>query len=475
MGYFIPDKNPDRSEIPVAPDMDFLFKDYKTTVSFAAGEDFDFDPLAIEKKVVRSSLPNGMKYALLQKQNRGNTVTANITLRFGSLEQLAGKSTIGEFTASMLDKGTADFTRQQLKEAFDQLKARVNFFGSASSLSVSIETDKENLPKVLLLVGKILRQPTFPADEFEKMKTEMLANIESQKSEPNAIAGNLYARISSPEYAKSDPRYTKTFEEEAEATKATTLDQVKEFYKNFYGASNATAAIVGDFDKTALEMVMQEVFSNWKSPQPYTRIAREYKTVAPQSQSLQTPDKANAVFNAGYGFAMRSDNPDYPAITLGGVILGGGFLNSRLATRIRQKEGISYTVRGGFLASDLDENASFNAFAIYNPENAARLETAFKEEIDKASAEGFTQEELEAAKSGWLKSRKVNRTSDGALAGALNNYLFTGRDFKWDADLETKVQGLTLDTVNKAMKKYLDYSKMISVKAGDFNKKPAKP
>jgi zinc protease len=177
---------------------------------------------------------------------------------------------------------------------------------------------------------------------------------------------------------------------------------------------------------------------------------------------------------AGYGFALRNDDPDYPAITIGGYMLGGGFLNSRLATRIRQKDGLSYTVRGNFAASPLDKDASFNAFMIYNPENLAKLETAFREEIERVNKEGFTAEELEAAKSGWLKSRKVNRTGDNAVANTLSNYLFYGRDMNWDKKFEENVQNLTLEQVNAAMKKYLDYSKMITVKAGDFNKK-AKP
>jgi len=180
------------------------------------------------------------------------------------------------------------------------------------------------------------------------------------------------------------------------------------------------------------------------------------------------------VFLAGYGFPMRNDDPDYPALTLGGYILGGGFLNSRLATRIRQKEGLSYGVGGRFYASVLDKDGGFTANAIYNPENVTKLETAFREELERAAKDGFTAEELEAAKSGWLKSRKVSRSSDTGLASTLSSYLYYHRDLNWDAQFDQKVSNLTLEQLNAAMKKYLDYSKMIVVKAGDF-KKAAKP
>jgi len=167
---------------------------------------------------------------------------------------------------------------------------------------------------------------------------------------------------------------------------------------------------------------------------------------------------------------MRDDDPEYPAVTIGGYMLGGGFLNSRLATRIRQKEGLSYGVRGGFGASALDRDASFNASMIYNPKNVQKLATAFREEIERAAREGFTAEELEPAKVGWLKSREVARSSDGALAGTLSNYLFLGRDLRFDAEREEIVRKLTLEQVNAVMTKHLDFGRMILVKAGDFEK-----
>ncbi|MCK6693466.1 MAG: insulinase family protein [Thermoanaerobaculia bacterium] len=474
VGFFLPEKNPDRAEIPDPPSMEELLKDYKGKAAIAQGEDFDPSPANIEKRTIRGQLPNGMEYALLPKENRGDAVNATLTFRFGTLESLQGKATVAGFTASLLDRGTATKNRQQIKETLDRLKARVNFFGGASSVTVNIETDREHLAETIRLVGEIMKTPTFPQEEFDKDKQEYLTRLDEQKTDPNALAGNLFDRISNPEYPKTDPRYTMTFGEEIAAVEAVKLEEIKAFHKQFYGAGNATAAVVGDFDKAEIEKTLRETFGNWKSPSKYERIAEDYKPVPARNEQILTPDKSNAVYMAGFGFPMRNDDPEYPALTIGGQILGGGFLNSRLATRIRQKDGLSYTVRGGFSASAMDKDASFNGFMIYNPENLAKLEVAFREEIERAAKEGFTTEELEAAKSGWLKSRKVSRSGDNALAGTLNAYLFYDRDLNWDAQFEKNVENLSLEQVNNAMKRYLDYSKMIIVKAGDF-KKAEKP
>ena len=469
IGVFLPEKNPDRAEIPDAPNLGELLKDYKGKPAIAQGEDFDPSPANIESRTARGKLACGMQYALLPKENRGDAVTASFTFRFGTLESLQNMDVTGSATAAMLDKGTLEKSRQQIQDLQDQLKARIRIFGGASAVSVSIETDREHLADAIRLTGEMLRKPSFPENEFEKYREEYLSGIEQQKSEPAALANLAFSRITNP-YPKGDPRYVMTFEEETEAAKALKLDQLKSFYKKFYGASNATCAIVGDFDRQQIEKALAESFGDWKSPSPFKRIEDNYIPVAARTETINTPDKANANFVAGYGFPMRNDHPDYPAITIGGYMLGGGFLNSRLATRIRQKDGLSYGVGGRFFASAMDENGGFSANAIYNPENVEKLEKAFREEIERASKDGFTSEEFEAARAGWLKSQKVGRTNDASVASRLNQYLFMGRNMNWDADFENRVDKLTVADVNAAVKKYLDYSKMIVVKAGDFNK-----
>jgi len=120
------------------------------------------------------------------------------------------------------------------RPAWREMLWRAAFYGGV--VTASVQTDRANLAEVLKLVGEILREPAFPADEFEKLKQESLAGLEQQKTDPQALAGNLFARISRPPYAADDPRYTRTFAEEAAAIEAVTLDQLKAFYTSFYGA-----------------------------------------------------------------------------------------------------------------------------------------------------------------------------------------------------------------------------------------------
>lgn len=471
VGMFVPTDKPDRAEIPNVKDADVLamVKDYKGDALVAQGEVFDPSPANVESRIKRAKI-GGLDTAFLAKENRGDSVVANILLRFGDEKSLMNRANAADFVGSILQRGTMKRTRQQIQDEFDRLKARVFVGGGATSASVSIETTRQNLPAVIRLVGEILREPSFPQNEFDQFKQELVTGLESQKSEPTSVAFTELNRVFNI-YPKGHPLYGGYTADEALAIiKAVTLDEVKQFYKDFYGASNGQMTVVGDFDEKEVAAAAQEAFGSWKSPKPYTRIKSEYRAIAPINKSFETPDKANAFFIARLNLKVRDDNADYAALVLGNYMLGGGFLNSRLATRIRQKEGLSYGVGSSFSASALDETGTFFANAIYAPENADKLEAAFKDEIRKATTEGFTAEEIEAAKKGWLQSRQLSRAQDRELAGRLNNYLFLNRTISWDAELENRIQALTAEQINQAMKKYLTPDNITIIKAGDFAK-----
>lgn len=472
VGQFIPDNEPNRAEIPAEPNVDELVKDYKGKAAVSAGEAFDPSPANIEARTVRSTAPNGMKTAFLYKKTRGESVQVRMTLRFGDEKNLQNKGTAGQYAARMLDKGTSTLTRQQIKDEFDRLKARVNFFGGATSVSVNIETTKPNLAEVIKLVEQVLKDPSFPADEFEKLKSESIAGIESQRREPTAVAFARISKYTSP-YPKGDPRYAESFDESIESIKNLKLEDAKKFHKDFYGTNNATLSIVGDFDATEIGALTTQLFGSWKSASNYKRLEAKIKPVQAINEKIETPDKANAFMTAQYNWEIKDSSPDYPALVLGHYMLGGGTA-SRLFSRIRGKEGLSYGVGSNFFAGTLDNVGTFSAYAIYAPENGARLEEVFKEEIQKAINEGFTEEEVTAAKSGWAQGNSINRAQDGSVAATLNNYLFNGRDYKWDEELEKKIQALTVAEINAAMKKTLSYENISIVMAGDFAKVKAK-
>ncbi|QUV80980.1 insulinase family protein [Chloracidobacterium sp. D] len=469
VGMFIPTDKPDRAEIPPTPDITALLADYKGSAAVAAGEAFDPTPENIEARSILPKAQGGLQMVLLPKKTRGNTVTLTMSIRLGNEQALRNQREVGFFAGAMLDRGTKKKTRQQISDEFDRLKAQGGVFGSARQANFSVTTTREHLADVMRLGAEILREPSFPESEFEQLKQESITSTEQNRREPTSVAARAFSRHINP-YPKEDVRYTPLPDEEIERIKAVTLDDVKRFYETFYGISNAQMAVVGDFDPAEVEKLATELFGGWTAKTPFVRLESRFRPIPAADETFETPDKANAFFIAGMPLEMRDDDPDYPALALAVYIFGGGFLNSRLAVRIRQKEGISYGIGAGLQVGSLDRLGTFTVSAIYAPQNLARLEAAFKEEVERAVREGFTAEEVETAKTGYLQDQQVSRAQDRELASRLESYLYLGRRPTWDAEFEAKIKALTPEQVSAAFARYISYERMSRFKAGDFAK-----
>jgi len=467
VGAFIPTATPVRAMPPQQPDVAALVKDYKGNAALAQAEAFDPSPVNIEKRTKRGNLPGGAKYALLSKTTRGNTVEGRIVLRMGEEKALENKSEVASLTAAMLKRGTKTHTMAQINETLDKLSSSVNFGGGGQTLVVTIKTTKPNLAQTLDLVNEILHEPAFPEDEFKTLKNENTTGLQQELSDPQSLAFREYSHIMS-KWPKGHINYSMTAQEEIDAIGEVSLKDVKNFYKDFYNGSHATASFVGDFDEALVTDKLTKTLGNWTSAMPYTRIADKFDEVTVQNKEIKTPDKKNATMVCGMNLKLRDDNPDYAALRMGDFIFGGGFLNSRLATRIRQKEGISYGVGSFMFADSRDESGGFESYAIYNPENKEKLEKAWMEELNKMLKEGFTAKELKDAKAGYIQYRQTGRAEDGQLVSTLNNELDLGRTMAWDKAMDEKLQKLTVADVNSAMKRFLDAGKICFVKAGDF-------
>ena len=471
IGYFYPtEETPARAEIPEPPDVAALVANYTGREAVAEGEAFDPTPANIDERTVTTTLANGVEVSLLRKENRGDAVSVQFSFRHGTEAALMGRATAGSLAGSMLMRGTTQRSRQEISDELDRLRAQGSVSGSALSAGGSFTTVRENLASVLRLAGEVLREPAFDPGEFDLLREERLAAIEQQQSEPQALVFQAFNRHLN-RHPEDHPRYSTTFEEDIERLNAATVEEARAFWSDFYGAEGGTIAVVGDFDPDETLAVLEEVFGGWEAPEPYERVPDPYIAVETVSVDIETPDKANAWMVAVTAFRMRDDDPRYPALRMADFMLGGGFLNSRLPTRIRQEEGLSYGVGSQLAVPPVDDGGLFLTYAIFAPENGDRVVDAFRDELRRALEEGFTQEELDAAKRGFLDAQQNGRSNDGALAGQLSNNLFTNRTMEFTAAREAAIEALTLDEVNAALRDYVSLDDISIFRAGDFANK----
>ncbi|MFO0952869.1 MAG: pitrilysin family protein [Isosphaeraceae bacterium] len=486
VGVFLPTAQPERTPVPETPDVRSLVEGYKGREVRLTAESFDVSPLAVEARVQRPEPIGGVKVALLPKQTRGGVVQLQLTLHYGNAENLKEYTAAAGFLGDLMTRGTKSLNRQQIQDELDKNVARLSAGGGGGgprgggrrggggggggalgSVTFSVETKRANFPAVLEILRQVLREPSFPAEDFAVMKLGRIAAAEAGRTDPQRLAANRLQRLMQ-RYPADDVRYVPTVEEEVKRLEAVTLEQVRTLYKDYLGVSHGEIAVVGDFEPSEVLPILARALEGWNSGKPYARIERPFQSdIAPARETIVTPDKANAVYLAGLTMPVGDDHPDYPALVIGNFILGGGSLSSRLGDRLRQKDGLSYGASSALTASPLDRRAGLMMQAICNPTNLKRVVRGADEELARLLRDGVTAQELETAKQGYSRQQQVRRSSDAALTGQLASNLYLGRTLRHDADLEKAIQSLTPEAVASALRKHVDAKALIVVGAGD--------
>jgi zinc protease len=468
IGTFIPESaTPPRTDVPAAPTIDTLLKTYTPEIAIETGEALDPTPAALEKRITRSTLPGGVRLALLPKATRGNRVQASLTLRFGDESSLAGQNAAAQLTSALLMRGTRTKSRQQLQDEIQKLNATITVGGGGlASVEANISTTAENLIPAMRLALEILREPAFPAADFDTLRRQRIAQIDRSRTEPGTLVSQMLQSHLNP-YPRNDVRHVRTIDEEIEDLNKVTLDDVKKFHDKFYGASQGELVVVGKFDPVQVQGAASELLGSWKSPSPYKRIVTTYQSVSPLNTKIETPDKENAQLTAALRMKMRDSDPDYVAMVMANYMFGGG-ITARLPDRVRNREGYSYSVSSSFSAPVEGDSAAFSASAISNPSNTPKVEASFADELTKTLKSGFTAAELAAAKKAIRDERIAGRSSDSGLLNLIANREQWGRTLQWDESLDAKLQSLTLEQVNSAFRKYVNPEAVSIVKGGDF-------
>lgn len=462
---YVPTDKPVRAPAPQRVDVAEVMKGFQPAAAATRVEAFAATPANIDARTQRFEV-GGLRAAVLPKGTRGQAVRAVLTLRFGDETSLAGLGEVPDFTAALLDKGTATLTREQVQDRLDQLKTEMAFRASPGRVDVSISSRREHLAAAIALAGDLLRRPAFPAEAFDEVRRQALTAIESQRKEPDALAENALGRIGNP-YPRGDVRHVRSFDEMVEDVNAVSLDKIRDFHRRFYGAARGEFAAAGDLDVAQVRNALQQAFGDWTTGAPYTRVPQPFVAPAPQRLVIATPDKQNATLMAKLPMPLSDQDADYPALSMANYLLGLGG-NSRLWKRIRESEGLSYDVRSMVSWNSREPHSTWTASAIFAPQNAARVEQAFREEVARALRDGFTAQELSEGQRGLLNFRRLSRAQDGSIAATLASNLDLGRSYAYSQTVDEAIGRLTLAQVNAALRKYLRPDDLALVLAGDF-------
>jgi len=379
--------------------------------------------------------------------------------------------------------GTKSHSREQIQEELRKLNAQVFVSGGGgggggrggrgggpggglSSATATISAPAENFVPALRLAVEILKEPVYPQDDFDRIKTQRLKALELAPTEPTQLAAERLNRYLSP-FSKGDTQYSPTQQEQIPDLQKATLEDARKFHDQFYGANYGVLAVVGPVDAAEIQKTAASLLAGWNTSRAFKPLTTPYKKVPAINEKIETPDKANAQFLAGARFQMSQNDPDYPAMVLASYMFGEP-ITSRISDRIRNREGLSYGANARITVPAEGDSAMLSGTVSLNPAVGPKVEASFVDELKKVYDSGFTAAELTAAKKAYLDSRMVGRSTDAALLALMTSHEQLDRPYKWDSDLETKIQALTVEQVNAAFRKHIDPAALSIVKAGDF-------
>lgn len=434
----------------------------------AASETLISDLEKIDAQTRRLTLASGVQATLLPKATRGETVVLALTLRFGSHETLSEHMFAANFLPWLMTCGTKQLSRQQLNDKANALGAGILGIGGDNAATFILTARRETLPQSLELFQQILREPALAADDLDGILRKHLAALEQDKGDPASMATVLIKQQLS-SYDASDWRRVRTTDEKIQMTQSVTIEQIRALAEDYLGGCNGELTVVGDFDPDQVVETFEQMLSGWNPKQACRKLpAPPSREIPPSRHVIRTPDKANATLVAGLVLPITDADDDYPALRIVNYLLGDG-AGSRLWDRVREREGLAYSVSSS-LSADEYPSALMSFAASCNPRNIDRLEAAIQDELQRLLRDGITQEELDLARTSQAQSLRTAAANDNTIAQVLHAAAGEGRTLAYSVDLLAKIDALTLEQVNAAIRKHLDPKKLVIVTAGDFDK-----
>ena len=443
------------------------------------GYKFHHEPRAQERpggggfasRVVREELETGA--VLLVLENAATpTVAVRGSLLAGSHFELKEKPGLARVTAEMLKRGTRRRGKLELAGALESVGADVEFDTDTFAVQISARSLAADFPALASTLAEMLREPSFPADELEKLKQQTVAAIREQQSDTSWRA---YERLTQTLFDERNPFYTHAGDRLAESVASITVEDVRGFYERRYGGRTLILSVAGDVRAAEAVNVLRGALEGFGGPEGAgVEVADPEPPEGVRREVVLVREKANVDVLLGTVAPLRRNASDYYAAVLANRALGESTLSSRLGLRVRDAEGLTYGIASRFRAPSLAAGPWYIAVSV-NPSNVERAIDSALGVLREYVEHGISPEELEDEKSSAVGSFKVSLSTNAGLASALWNAEFYRLGLDYVERYPELVRRVTVEEVNAAIRKYFRPDRLTIVVAGDLDAARGEP
>lgn len=463
VGWFVPQ----RAENAPQSSLDRGFATLIDQDDFAMAQQVEARALAGGASVTQpkvKTFPNGLR-VVVQENPATSTFAISGAVLAGSVHETPSELALSSLTADMLERGTTKQDKLAIARKLESVGASLGFGGGFEWVSIGGQALSEHLPMVLDVLSEQLLTPAFDPAELEKLKAHRVAGLR-QAEDSTRTRG--YRALMQGLYPPGHPLHYDDLDTSVKAVERATVDTVRGWWQRFYGPDRTVLTVVGNVDAEEVFRQVESKLGAWqpvKGPPvsaPLVPLRQEAGRV-----DVFIPSKSNIDLFLGQQGDVRRTDPDWYAVMMANRILGGG-VSGRLFKRVRNDEGLTYGI-GSSLSTGMVAGPWTVSLTV-NPQSVDKALAVTREVLDNWHANGVTKDELDDAKTSLSGLYQVGLGTNGGLASVLTQYEVLGLGAAFVNEHTARLQAVTLDEVNAAVKKHFAPDRMLTVAAGTLVK-----
>ncbi len=406
----------------------------------------------------RQVLPNGM-VVTVSETHTVPAVAVHLLVRAGIVQD-AGQPGLAHFVSRVIDRGTRARSADDIGDLFDGCGAALLTAVNRHALTLTCHCLSADLTSVLEVMADLVTAATYPPDEVERKRIEILTAIRQDEDNPAVVAGEAMMRLLYPDHPYSSrPRGA------AASVRAIAPEDLRRFHDAWLRPDACSLVLAGDVDATEAHRLAGRVFGRWTgSAAAAPPLLAAPPVTARRQVVVPMPGRPQA--DIVYGFTtLRRHDPAYHATSMMETILGRYALGGRLGERIREREGLAY-----YVLSMLDANVIPGPLMIragVNPANVDRAIAAMDEEIARFAADGPTDQEVEDTRRFLVGSLPRTLETGPKVAAFLQTTEFFGLGLDYDQQMAGLLAAVTREDIHQAARRWLDPARASIAVAGD--------
>ncbi len=409
--------------------------------------------------VYRARLENGI-VLLVRKNESSSSVVISGYLPGGSMLDPQEKLGLAYFTAAMLLRGTENRTFQEIFDDLETAGASLGFGASVHNVNFSGRSLVEDLPHLINQLKDCLLSPTFPEDQVERLRAQMLTHLAIRAQDTAEMANLKFDEIlfMGHPYARPEEGFPETI-------RAITREDLQAFHRRHYGPEGMVIVVVGAVEPAQVHELLQHSFSGWQNlGQPEQP---EMPPVQPRTEKtrlhIPLPGKTQMDILMGMHGPRRTD-PDYLAASLGNNILGQFGMMGRIGGAVREKAGLAYsasTSLNGWISA-----GSWEISAGVNPANAEKAIEIILAEVSRFVTEPVSGEELLDSQMNFIGRLPLSLESNSGIARGLLNIERFDLGLDYFREYPARISAITAQQVLETARRYLQPERFLIVSCG---------